>query len=69
MLNEEIVITSHEDLLAAIVAVLFTPREMGEDFIKYDKESIFALARTLDSVFQLWYNMPLDMQIETEKES
>lgn len=66
MLNNEISISSHEELSAAMVATLFTPLEIGEDFIKYDKQSIFFLAEVLERVFEKWYNCPLDIKMETE---
>lgn len=66
MLNNEISISSHEELSAAMVATLFTPLEIGEDFIKYDKQTIFFLAGVLEHVFEKWYNCPLDIKMEAE---
>lgn len=66
MLNNEITISNHEELSAAMVATLFTPLEIGEDFIKYDKQSILFFAEVLEHVFEKWYNCPLDIKMETE---
>lgn len=64
--NSEIIIETHQDMLAAVVATLFTPTEVGATSITYDKETIFYLAAALDECFKKWYNVSLDMEIETE---
>lgn len=56
----EVEIKNTTDLISAVIATIFTPLEVGEDFIKYDKETIISLAKLLDECCQVWYNVSLD---------
>lgn len=69
-MENEIVIQSNTDLIAAVIATLFTPKEVCEDTIIYDKETIYNLASLLDEVCQKWYNVDLEvaeLELKLEK--
>jgi hypothetical protein len=56
----DILIESETDLISAITGVLFTPLEMGDTYIKYDKESIIYLTQAISECFEKWYNVNID---------
>lgn len=58
--NNEILIESETDLISAVTAIIFTPIEIGDNFIKYDKESIIYLTRAISECFEKWYNVNID---------
>lgn len=60
-MENEIAIESHADLISAVIATIFTPLEIGDSIITYDKETIYNLARLLDNACRTWYNVDLDV--------
>lgn len=57
---EDIIIKNETDLISAITAIIFTPLEMGDNYIKYDKESIIYLTQAISECFEKWYNVNID---------
>ncbi|MNK14257.1 hypothetical protein D3C87_323560 [compost metagenome] len=59
-MDNDILIKNETDLISAITAILFTPTEVGDNFIKYDKESIIYLTQAISECFEKWYNVNID---------
>jgi hypothetical protein len=58
--TDDIIIKNEMDLITAIIAIIFTPIEIGDNFIKYDKESIIYLTQAISECFEKWYNVNID---------
>ncbi len=64
---EEVEINNADEMLAYVIATLFTPKEISEDSITYDKETIYKLACGLEDVFKMWYDVDLSEELKDLK--